>query len=108
MLSQRLEGAGWKALLSCLSNARGAVVEPIPEIHRAAVTTPFGFSRKQAEWLCSANHGSIRDSRPVAFSGCPRGIWLLKRVSAQALVPPNAVMERPPPAMNPGMGSLGT
>jgi len=38
---------------------RGAVVVPFPEIHRAAVTTPFGSLRKQAVWLYSANHGSI-------------------------------------------------
>src|ERR1700688_3760699 len=31
------------------------------------------FLTQQAEWLCSANHGSIGDFSPIAFSGCPRG-----------------------------------
>ena len=31
------------------------MVLPSAEIHRVAVTTPFGSSRKQAEQLCSAN-----------------------------------------------------
>src|ERR1039457_5150020 len=31
------------------------------------------FLTQQADCLCSANHGSIRDFSPIAFSGCPRG-----------------------------------
>ena len=31
------------------------------------------FVTRQAEWLCGANHGSIGDFSPIAFSGCPRG-----------------------------------
>ena len=31
------------------------------------------FLTQQAEWLCSANHGSIGGFSPIAFSGCPRG-----------------------------------
>src|ERR1700733_5592226 len=38
---------------------RDAVRFPLPQIHRAFVTTPIRFQRRQAEWLCSANHGSI-------------------------------------------------
>src|ERR1700688_4360797 len=37
------------------------------------------FLTQQAEWLCGANHGSIGDFSPIAFSGCPRG----HRVSRQ-------------------------
>jgi hypothetical protein len=38
---------------------RDAVSFPFPQIHRALVTTPISSQRRQAEWLCSANHGSI-------------------------------------------------
>jgi hypothetical protein len=33
----------------------------------------FGSGRGQAAWLSDVNHGSIGDSWPIAFSGCPRG-----------------------------------
>src|ERR1019366_10289837 len=36
-------------------------------------TDGLRFLTQQAEWLCSANHGSIRDFSPIVFSGCPRG-----------------------------------
>ena len=37
----------------------GAVSFPLPQIHCAFVTTPISSQRRQAERLCSANHGSI-------------------------------------------------
>jgi len=52
---------------------RDSVIFPSPRIHGAVVTPPLGFWRRQAEWLCSANHGSIWGFLPIAFSGCPKG-----------------------------------
>src|SRR6267154_2512008 len=55
----------------------------------------LGFLTQQAEWLCRANHGSIGDFLPIAFSGCPRG----HRVSRKTQCPkhmPNGVMDTHP------------
>ena len=47
------------------------------------VTTPFGVRNEQAGRLSGANHGSIRDSWSIAFSGYPRE----HRVGSVAPVP---------------------
>ena len=52
---------------------RDSVKFPFPQIHRAVGTTPSSSQRRQADGLCSANHGSIGGFSPIAFSGCPRG-----------------------------------
>jgi len=36
-------------------------------------TKPISSETRKAEWWSGANHGSIGDSWPIAFSGCPRG-----------------------------------
>ena len=74
---------------------RDAVSFPFPQIHRAFVTTLISSQRRQAERLCRANHGSIRDFSPIAFSGCPRG----HRVSRKTWYPkhaPNGIMDTHP------------
>src|SRR5438445_2812816 len=86
-----------------------------PQVHRDVATTAVRFLTRQAEWLCTANHGSIGDSRPIAFSGCPRG----HRVSRETRCPKHPFRltgfriltsnqsagrtDRPPPEMNLGM-----
>src|SRR6202051_2708398 len=52
---------------------RDSVVFPFPQIQRCSRNDALRFLTQQAEWLCSANHGSIGDFSPIAFSGCPRG-----------------------------------
>jgi len=41
--------------------------------HRLGATKPVRSETNQAARLSGANHGSIGDSWPIAFSGCPRG-----------------------------------
>jgi len=41
--------------------------------HRFWATKPVSSETSQAERWSGANHGSIGDSWPIAFSGCPRG-----------------------------------
>jgi hypothetical protein len=41
--------------------------------HRVFATKPFSSETSKAERWSGANHGSIGDSWPIAFSGCPRG-----------------------------------
>ena len=41
--------------------------------HRLFATKPVSSETSKAERWSSANHGSIGDSWPTAFSGCPRG-----------------------------------
>jgi hypothetical protein len=41
--------------------------------HRSFATKPFSSETSKAERWSSANHGSIGDSWPIAFSGYPRG-----------------------------------
>src|SRR5580692_6355433 len=74
---------------------RDSVNFPFPQIHRAVGTTPFSSRRRQADGLCCANHGSIGDFSPIAFSGCPRG----HRVSRKTECPkhtPNGILDTHP------------
>src|SRR5713226_8910826 len=41
--------------------------------HRLFATKPVSSETSKAERWSGANHGSIGDSWPIAFSGCPRG-----------------------------------
>src|SRR5713226_9111882 len=41
--------------------------------HRLLATKPVSSETSKAERWSGANHGSIGDSWPIAFSGCPRG-----------------------------------
>ena len=41
--------------------------------HRLGATKPVRSETNQAARSSGANHGSIGDSWPIAFSGCPRG-----------------------------------
>src|ERR1700693_1437951 len=41
--------------------------------HRLFATKPVRSETNKAARLSGANHGSIGDSWPIAFSGCPRG-----------------------------------
>jgi hypothetical protein len=41
--------------------------------HRLFATKPFSSETSKAERWLGANHASIGDSWPIAFSGCPRG-----------------------------------
>jgi hypothetical protein len=41
--------------------------------HRLFATKPISSETSKAERWSGANHGSIGDSWPIAFSGCPRG-----------------------------------
>src|ERR1700687_1074813 len=42
--------------------------------HYVLATKPVSSETSKAErWSFGVNHGSIRDSWPIAFSGCPRG-----------------------------------
>ena len=41
--------------------------------HRLFATKPVSSETSKAERWSDANHGSIGDSWPIAFSGCPRG-----------------------------------
>src|ERR1039457_2952946 len=51
------------------------------------------FLTQHAEWLCSANHGSIRDFSPIAFSGCPRGHRVSRKTWCPKHAQPNGVMD---------------
>ena len=55
------------------------------------------FLTQQAEWLCSANHGSIGGFSPIALSGCPRGHRVSSRdLGARKHAPPNGIMDTRP------------
>jgi len=51
--------------------------------HRLFATKPVSSETSKAERWSGANHGSIGDSWPIAFSGCPRG----PRVGCETGVP---------------------
>lgn len=74
---------------------RDAVSFPSPQIHRAFVTTPISSQRRQAERLCRANHGSIGDFSPIAFSGCPRGHRVSRKTQCLKHTP-NGIMDTHP------------
>src|ERR1700677_1074083 len=50
-----------------------SLVFSLSGVHRLFTTKPFRSWDQQAARLLGANHGSIGDSWPIAFSGCPRG-----------------------------------
>src|ERR1019366_9822237 len=54
------------------------------------------FLTQQAAWLCSANHGSIRDFSPIAFSGCPREHRVYRETWCPKHAQPNGVMDTYP------------
>src|ERR1700722_5338671 len=99
---------------------RDSVVFPFPQIHGALETNDaLRFLTQQAEWLCSANHGSIGDFSPIAFSGCPRGHRVSRKTQCRKHTP-NGIMDTHPrtraseeptgrrPEMNPGTDSPQT
>ena len=83
--------------------------------HRFFATKPFSSETSKAErWSFGVNHGSIRDSWPIAFSGYPRGPRVVVRLGARctqrltyqlrlALEPECLENLRPPPEKSPEM-----
>jgi hypothetical protein len=75
------------------------------------------FRDRQAQRLSGANHGSIRGSWPMAFSGCPRGPRVVCETGCPRHAAPNFTVEthsrtrasqepdRPPPGKIPGNGA---
>src|SRR5215472_4614818 len=51
--------------------------------HRLWARMPIQFRNQQAERRSSGDHGSIWDSWPIAFSGCPRGPRVFLRLGAR-------------------------
>ena len=66
-------GAGHGGPAVCVFSTSG--------FHRLFATRPFSSETSKAERWSGANHGSIGDSWPIAFSGYPRGprvVWETK------------------------------
>jgi hypothetical protein len=51
--------------------------------HRSFATKPISSETSKAERWSGGDHGSIRDSWPIAFSGCPRGPRVEMRLGAR-------------------------
>jgi hypothetical protein len=61
--------------------------------HRLFATRPFSSETSKAERCSGANHGSIGDSWPIAFSGCPRGPRVLCETKCPRHILPNLSAE---------------
>ena len=65
--------------------------------HRLFATKPVrSETHKQAERLSGGNHGSIRDSWPIAMSGYPRGPIVALRLRCTRHAGPNDLVETHP------------
>jgi hypothetical protein len=69
--------------LGCWAVCRRRLRFLLPAVHRMFATKPASSETSKAETVVSANHGSIGDSWPIAFSGYPRG----PRVGCEAECP---------------------
>ena len=61
--------------------------------HRLFATKPFSSETSKAERWSGANHGSIGDSWPIAFSGYPRGPRVVCETKCPRHILPNLSAE---------------
>ena len=61
--------------------------------HRLFATKPCSSETSKAERWSGANHGSIGDSWPIAFSGCPRGPRVVWETACPRHIVPNLSAE---------------
>ena len=90
-------------------------VSSLSGFHRLFATKPVSSETSKAERWSDANHGSIGDSWPIAFSGCPRGPRVDCETACSRYAVPSHPAEtrsrtrvsrepdRPPPEKIPGM-----